>query len=76
MGSSELTSYFALLVGRAFAFPSKLFLSQPMRFCPFTLLMHFPIPQRLCGAELDLNHKELVDHNGHWPLLSFWSLHR
>lgn len=65
MGSSELISYFALLVGRAFAFSSKLFLSQPMRFCPFTLPIHFPISQWLCGAELGLNHKELVDHNGH-----------
>lgn len=32
MGSSELVSYFGLLVDTAFALPSKLFLSQPMRF--------------------------------------------
>lgn len=66
------SSYFAFLVGRAFSFPSNLFLSQLMRFCPYTLQMCFPIPQRLCGAELGLNHKELVHHNGHWPLLTFW----
>lgn len=70
----EVVNYFLILfcLWTAFAFPSKLFLSQPMRFCPFTLPMRFPIPQWLCGAELGLNHKKLVDHNGHWPLLTLW----
>lgn len=72
VGSSELISYFSWLVDTAFAFCNKLFLSQPVRFCPFTLPVHFPIPQWLCGPELGLNHEKLVDHNGHWPLLTFW----
>lgn len=40
MGSSEIISYFALLVDTALAFPSKLFLSQPRRFYPSSTLPH------------------------------------
>jgi len=44
MGSSELISYFVLLVQTAFAFPNKLYLSESTSFPTYILLILSPIP--------------------------------